>query len=889
MNCNIRKLSITGAIAIFLATLLLHFAGCASSTKTVKGQLDTAESSEPKLITDISTTEDSESSTVLVSGDRLLTYTSVKQPFPLGVLLYFPETALDNIETTYTPDSDIVRSVQASEITDKGHTSRIEILLKKDASYEVAREDTGLKISFKKASAIAASATTEIEEEKPSDKLDISPAESIPVPASHFESILATQLENSVKISVNADGTIKEYKSFTVDKTPRIVFDIYNVISPYKGEQSVQVNTEWVKRVRHFGYPDRLRVVLDTKAEYLSAFSANPVEKGLVIHVGEVEATEVSTEAISEVQVTKGKPAWINRIDFASKDDGKSTIIIGTTTPVKYNLKKINDKKLLLNLFNTRLPDYRKRPLITTRFQSAVDRIMPFQSPAMKDSSLVSIELRESVPYFAEQTDDLLVLHFEASSIPPKRLDEAKLPSWKKAILQTTAEIEAPAPEAFEVSMPKERVPEERMFEEGVPEERVPEALEEKFTGEKIALNFYDTDIKNVFRILMNVSGKNFAIDKDVKGKVTLTLDKPVPWDQVLDLILKMNRLGVVYEGDIVRIATLKTLKAENAYKQTKFAADKKLIEQEKALEPLITEYIPISYADASGDVLPHIVLTEGRGSVTVDGRNNQIIITDTAEKVELAKETIKRIDKVTPQVIIEARIVEAQNTFSRQIGSYWGVTAGPNYDPGLDGNVSWDMSSTNPAPSIGEIGVQFTSLGSAAFELLDLRLQASESEGQIKIVSSPRVLTLDNTAASIKQGLAYPYNKLDADGNTVTEFKDIALQLDVTPHVTPDNRIAMKISVQNNEIGALINNQISFTTKEAQTELLVDDGDTIIIGGIRKTRKDNSESGVPGLRKLPVIGWLFKSKSKSDDLEELLIFITPRIVTLEQRLGKVS
>jgi len=269
--------------------------------------------------------------------------------------------------------------------------------------------------------------------------------------------------------------------------------------------------------------------------------------------------------------------------------------------------------------------------------------------------------------------------------------------------------------------------------------------------------------------------------------------------------------------------------------------------------------------------------------------RNNQIIITDVSENIEQAKETIKQIDKVTPQVLIEARIVEATSTFSRQIGSLWGVTGGPTYDPGLNGNVSWDMSARNPAPSIGEIGIQFTSLGGAAFELLDLRLQASESEGQIKIVSSPRVLTLDNTAASIKQGLAYPYNKLDADGNTVTEFKDIALQLDVTPHVTPDNRIAMKITVQNNEIGAVINDEVSFTTKEAQTELLVDDGDTIIIGGIRKTRKGTSESGVPGLRRIPVIGWLFKEKAKTDDLEELLIFITPRIVTLEQRGGETS
>jgi type IV pilus assembly protein PilQ len=507
----------------------------------------------------------------------------------------------------------------------------------------------------------------------------------------------------------------------------------------------------------------------------------------------------------------------------------------------------------------------------------------------MKDSSLVSIELRESVPYFAEQTDDLLVLHFEASSIPPKSLDEAKLPSWKKAILQPAAEIKALEPEPLEVGMPVERVPEEGVPSERMYEEGVPEAEEVKYTGEKIALNFYDTDIKNVFRILMNVSNKNFAIDKDVKGKVTLTLDKPVPWDQVLDLVLKMNRLEMVYEGDIVRIATIKTLKAERAYQQAKFASKKKIIEQEKALEPLVTEYIPISYADASGDILPHLVLTEGRGSVTVDGRNNQIIITDVAEKVELAKQTISRIDKVTPQVIIEARIVEATDTFSRDIGSLWGTTSGPRYNSQLDGNISWDMSASNPAPAVANIGVQFTSLGSSAFELLDLRLQASESDGQIKIISAPRVLTLDNTAASIKQGLSYPFNKLDADGNTTTEFKDIALQLDVTPHVTPDDRVAMEITVKNNEIGAIINNQISFTTKEATTELLVDDGDTIVIAGIRKTRKDTGEAGVPGLRRLPIIGWLFKSKYKTDIMEELLIFITPRIVKLEQRVGELG
>jgi len=404
-----------------------------------------------------------------------------------------------------------------------------------------------------------------------------------------------------------------------------------------------------------------------------------------------------------------------------------------------------------------------------------------------------------------------------------------------------------------------------------------------KYTGEKIALNFFETDIKNVFRILMDVSGKNFAIDKDVSGKVTLSFDKPVPWDQVLDLVLKMNRLGMVYEGDIVRIATLKALKAEEEERQEMLAAEQKVKEQKKALSPLITEYIPISYANAKDDVLPHIKPTQGRGSITVDARNNQLIITDIAEKVKKAKEIVKKIDKVTPQVMIEARIVEATDTFTREIGTSWAIS-GTRTDGNLGGTLGFDMSATNPpSSSLGAIGIQFTRLIGNTFQVVDARLAASESEGNVKIISAPKILTLDNKAAKIKQGLAYPYNKLDADGNTTTEFKDIALELEVTPHITPDERVTMKIVIKNNEIGAVINNQISFTTKEAYTELLVDDGDTIVIGGIRKTRKDIGESGLPYLRKIPVLGWLFKTESDEDTLEELLIFITPRVVQLAQ------
>ena len=735
------------------------FIGCAANTKAVKEtkKLST-QSSAPKLITQISEVEGSETSDVRVSGNQPLAYTSVKQSSPPGVLLYFPETDFDKIDTNYHPESNVVASIKASELTANGQTGRIEILLKEDVSYKVNREDNDLIISFKK-------------------------------PAAATQSFEKTE-KSKVELNDSANKATLVTQKISPAKTP--------------------------------------------------------------------------TSQVSQLLADAKKPAWVNRIDFSSEKDGKSTIIIGTTIPAKYNLKKINEKKLLLNLYYAKLPDYRKRPLITTRFESAVDRIIPFQTSAMKDKSGFIIELRQSVPYFIEQTDNLLFVHFEASSISPKPLDKAKLPPWEKVITQTVAHAE---PTAEMETSAKEKI--------------IPKMG--KYTGEKIALNFFDTDIKNVFRILMDVSGKNFAIDKDVSGKVTLSFDKPVPWDQVLDLVLKMNRLGMAFEGDIIRIATLKTLVAEEEEQQEMLAAEQKAKEQKKALSPLITEYIPVSYANAKDDVAPHLKPTQGRGSVTVDARNNQIIITDIAEKVKKAKEIIKKIDKVTPQVMIEARIVEATDTFSREIGTSWAIS-GTRTDGNLGGTLGFDMSATNPpTTSLGAIGIQFSRLVGNTFQVVDARLAASESEGNVKIISAPKILTLDNKAAKIKQGLAYPYNKLDADGNTTTEFKDIALELEVTPHITPDERVTMKIVIKNNEIGAVINNQISFTTKEAYTELLVDDGDTIVIGGIRKTRKDNGEEGLPYLRKIPVLGWLFKTKKDEDTLEELLIFITPRVVQLAQ------
>ena len=885
-----------GKIAILLMATAALVWGCAGTKMGKRIEKEEAVVAASKQIIGVQAIEAPESVDIRVAGNQTLTYTSVKQPSPTGVILYFPETTFlpESVQTDQPEGSDTIESIRMTGITETGGTARLEILLKRDLPYEVKRDGDDLIVSIAKISGdVASEPATEPSGSAPMKKTAGSNAAAT---ATRLISVSAHPSEDSVELNIAADGTIGDYKSFTIKNPARIVFDLFNIGSPSEKEQLIPVDTPWVKQVRHYGYPDRVRIVLDTEERFLSAFNASPTDDGLSIRVG-AGKTESAAPAVSATAPASG-PAWVNRIDFSSEENGKSVVVIGTTLPVNYDLKKSAENRLNLELHNARLPDYRRRPLVTTRFESAVDRITPIQSPESRDSSMVIIELRESVPYFAEQTDNLLMIHFEPSSIPPKPMDSAALPEWQRVMEESISVAEpmaavAPVVESAEgaAGEPTLGAPvQQQTTQDGDATVPSPEAGEKQYTGEKIALDFYETDIKNVFRIMREISGKNFAVDKDVSGQVTLSLDKPVPWDQVLDLILKMNQLGMTMEGDIVRIATLQTLNNEREINRSKMAAERETQQQAEALEPLITEYIPVNYANADTDVLPQIVTSPERGKATVDARNNQIIITDTAAMVKQARETVLRIDKVTPQVMIEARVVEATNTFSREIGTQWGMQAGPYFNQAVaggvipEGAIDLTMAATNPVAGLGSLGLSFTKLEGTPLSLLNAQLTASETRGMIKIISAPRILTLDNKTALIKQGLAYPLTRLDAEGNTTVEFQDVALELEVTPHVTPDNRISLAIKITNNEIGAVINNETSFTTKEANTELLVNDGDTVVIGGIRKTTKRDGESGLPTLKDISLLGWLFKSTEKTDDLEELLIFITPKIVLLEQR-----
>ncbi len=784
------KIARIAALIVFTIGMAVMFFGCASQP----GPKATAapEASAPlTAISSIAAVETAEGVQVTITADRPLTFSSLKQPDPLAVVLYFPETTAGQAKISRPGSIDLIPLISARQGNGQ-RTARVEIQLAGDASYTAVQEG------------------------------------------------------NAVQVRI---GRSAEVAGAYADAAP---------------------------------------------AAATAAASTTSLSK-------EIAAREVSTQPI--VKSTSKAPAsgaWVNKIDFLSEAEGKSTLVVGTTHAVDYRLEKVGPRQLQIRLLNTRIPSYRQRPLITTRFTSAVDRILPTQAAQAKNESIVSIELREAVPYVAEQADNLLMVHFEASSVPPKPLEQANLPDWKRVLSDTETQplpsnegALAPIPAAVTTGAPTRAAmtdaPPEMM---SVADKAQADDAElqsmlgyqrKVFTGEKIALDFYETDIKNVFRILREVSGKNFAIDKDVTGKVTMTLDKPVPWDQVLDLVLRMNQLGMAKEGDIVRIATLETLKAEDDLRKAKLEAYRKAREEVKALEPLITKYIPVSYSNAAGEIQPHIqnILTKDRGSVSVDAKNNQVIITDTAEIVRQAQEIVRRIDKVTAQVVIEARVVEVTDAFSRELGITWSLAFGPDslgsWDFGTDAAMNFPSEGAN-----SDIGISFARLTGVPF-VIRARLNALETMGEGRILSSPKILTLDNKKAKIKQGVEYPYLERDSSGGSSVKFKNIDLLLEVTPHVTPDNRISLSIYITKNDVASITAGVPSVATNEAETELLVNDGDTIVIGGIIKSSENKGQSSFPGLGRIPLLGWLFKNTTRSTQSNELLIFMTPRIVQLEQ------
>jgi len=411
------------------------------------------------------------------------------------------------------------------------------------------------------------------------------------------------------------------------------------------------------------------------------------------------------------------------------------------------------------------------------------------------------------------------------------------------------------------------------------------------YTGKKISLDFQDIEVRRVLQLLADFTGINMVASDTVQGNITLRLED-VPWDQALDIIMKTKNLDKRRNGNVIWIAPVAELiKSEED--------EAKAIAQSIKLAPIQTDYIQLSYAkaadvlklledsrDAKGSVSNRTAgsdslalesLLSSRGSVVSDSRTNTLIVNDTSQNIDKIRKMIDLLDVAVKQVMVEARIVTASTDFSRELGIKWSAQKlgnspvwGGDFQPSFDLGV--DLA-TNTA------GTFNFGLLKISDYMLNLELTALQADGHGEVLSAPKVLTGDKQKAYILRGTEIPYQTYSATEGLKTEFRAAYLKLEVTPSITPDGKVQMALLVEKDSIGTITSDGIAIDTSELQTNVLVDDGETVVLGGIFDDVKRNDYQKVPFLADLPVVGNLFKNNVKTTMQTELLIFVTPRIV----------
>ncbi len=533
-------------------------------------------------------------------------------------------------------------------------------------------------------------------------------------------------------------------------------------------------------------------------------------------------------------------------------------------------------------------------------------RIGQFSAASPKVARLV-LDLSARAPYrIVEGSDGLKVVFGEGREPAPAPLAalRAPEPDTPAAALETSAPVAAAqvySPRGgAALAMPV--LPEPQLASTKT-EDTGNVGGEKKFTGTPMTMDFKDGDLQDIFRLFADISGLNVVVNPGVSGKVTLKLTE-VPWDQALDLILKTNGLGYTLEDNVIRIAKLTDLQKEEQ--------DRRKLEEEKALAGTLADYTKrISYAKAAtiSEVIKKAGALSARGQINVDERTNTMIMRDLPAYIEKAKGLVAELDRATPQVEIEARIVITSRNFTRDLGIQWGFnqeqsprfanTINRNFPNAivLNGNGIGSTGATGAqaaAAGIGAAGRGYAvnlpasaansgvgiSMGNILGNFnLDLALSALERQGRGRLLSTPKVTTQNNTAAEIKQGVQIPIQTVA--NNTVTvQFKDAVLTLRVTPQITDAGTVILTLEVENNsaDFANLVNGIPPINTQSAKTIVLVRDGATAVVGGIYQSNEQTSQSSTPFLGKIPILGYLFRNRFTTSTNNELLLFITPRI-----------
>ena len=568
----------------------------------------------------------------------------------------------------------------------------------------------------------------------------------------------------------------------------------------------------------------------------------------------EVEESEDPLLAEEEQeQEPTGPPLDITAVDFLHDQKGGSIVIKTTGTPQFPSIRRSEDgTQVIVELDNVRLPDQFKRPYTTKEFPSNIGFFQAYQENENSKARFV-VQVREPIEPLIRVEGNSILIEAQGSSLAEQDPGLVQEP----ALIQTQDTGESMAVVSPGTSQPLMAVSSEDFLLKNT-----------KFTGKPISIEVNNADIRDVLDFITNESGLNIIFSESVKGNVTLKL-REVPWDQAFLLVLQMKKLGYVKNGEILIVDTVSAIQSEIKERQA-------LLDSKKNLEPLRIQILPINYAKAQEMINKIQVFKSQRGQIQADPRTNTLIITDIDENIQRMKALIRNLDVQIPQVLIEGKIIEANETFSRQFGlaiqgSNLNATIksfSMNNSSGGSQQLNLDLSQI--------VGLNAGTLG-AIFDML-------ENQQVLKVLSSPRIVTLNNMGASIQQSTQIPIPKAESSGGGVTastEYKDITFSLNVTPQVTSGESIILQISIQRQSQGAATGEGGApiVSGRSANTNIMVNDGDTAVIGGIYETSSSNTSGGVPILRSIPLIGSLFKTNLRETSKTELLIFLTPRVL----------
>ncbi len=748
-----------------------------------------------------------------------------------------------------------------------------------------------------------------------------SPADATGNTASTTITRIATQaLPQGQQITVEATDAL-QYTAFKLQDPMRLIVDI-TAAHLADNLQPITLEDGVISSIEPLVFPDReivrllvhlrgaathtlatlehqLHITFDTGETHEARTTPEPEQTALPLPAEAAppmaaSATPSAPEPAVPAPIQATADTTVTEVKFQTYPAASVLIVRTEGAEPHIRVKQRKDPlRIALDISNARLQSGRDNAMAVNDPEGAVTRLQT-QQLAQHDNDKVNIiaYLREKVPFEVLQEADHVRVIFSKPTVAqqptPATAPVADAPATPPA--EATAFVAPPtAPVDTMLATQSAPAPAEVAAPALSPQDAAPVGSltiggreNTQYTGEKISLDFQNADINDILRLIAEVSGLNVIAGPDVKGTVTTRM-VDVPWDQALDIILKINGLGQEREKNIIRVAPLQRFINEQDERR-------RILEGKVKAEELVTQLLPINYADVEQLKTNMEKMLSDRGSLFVDTRTNTMIVSDTQERITDVLALVSTLDRQTPQVMIEVRIVEATRDFTRELGVRFrgraarvnnanfpnAITVGgaQNQAPG---NFLVDLPAAVGAGSGGAIGV----LLSGASSLLDIELSALESSGKAKVVSNPKIATLDNKEAVLTSGVRIPFETVSEEG-TQTEFVDASITLRVTPHVTPDGFISMKVNATKNEPNEAIRSaagQPSITTREATTEMLVKDGDTVVIAGLYKRDLSFNKNGVPGLSKIPVLGWLFKKQARTDNIEELLIFITPRII----------